>query len=502
MTRNWQKANKKWSNKLPLISVVVPAFNEATTLSACLQSLVDQDYQGKYEIIVVNNNSTDLTAKIAAIYSHKVISEKRQGVAWARQAGFKAAKGEIIFSTDADTIVPQNWISTIVSEFIKKPKLIAFGGGISYFGSNTLFKLFFKAYQPINNLISMMFNLNFRCVNMAVRKDAFLQVGGFDTSLEQNEDRRLKEKLKEIGYVMMINKAIVKTSARRLTLGIFYYFKYTVYNYFVYTFLHKTVKGVFGAGVREKPYVAYDTINDMPFFIITLILSLFIIVFIIGNIPGVDIWSVSHAKTSEKVIALTFDDGPSADFTPAILDILKEKQIKATFFILGTNAKLYPSETLRIFSEGHQIANHTYKHQSKLKTAIETPQNLISDIKAGNEVIFNIIGKYPKFFRPPYGYRTVWGARAVAKAGFITVTWNDMPNSWDTHVSSKKIIIDLIRKASPGGIIVLHDSAESPKYADKTNTVRALEEIIDLLSAEGYRFVTVSELLGQPAYDN
>ncbi len=120
------------------ISVVIPARNEERELPACLEALRLQDYQHEYEIIVVDNSSTDNTARVAASLGARVIHEPRKGAGWARQAGFAAAKGKIIASTDADTLVPTNWLSSIADAFSKHPDLVGVGDPYSLRGAPIL----------------------------------------------------------------------------------------------------------------------------------------------------------------------------------------------------------------------------------------------------------------------------------------------------------------------------------------------------------------------------
>ena len=113
-------------------SVIVPAYNEAAYLGRALHALQHQDYDGKYEIIVVDNNSTDATVAVAARYGVRVVSEPRQGVCAARQRGVDCAQGEIIVSTDADTTQPRDWLGTIEARFAGSDKVVAVAGPCRY----------------------------------------------------------------------------------------------------------------------------------------------------------------------------------------------------------------------------------------------------------------------------------------------------------------------------------------------------------------------------------
>jgi glycosyltransferase involved in cell wall biosynthesis len=114
------------------VSIVVPAFNEELLLPKCLESLLAQDYAGDLEILVVDNASSDGTARVARSHGVKVISEPIRGYSHALIAGFSAASGEIIACTDADTVVPPDWVSSMIREYVHRPELVAIGGEVEY----------------------------------------------------------------------------------------------------------------------------------------------------------------------------------------------------------------------------------------------------------------------------------------------------------------------------------------------------------------------------------
>lgn len=208
--------------KQPLISVVIPAYNEEPYISACLASLEKQDFTGKYEIIVVDNNSTDRTAQIAAQHGATVISEQRQGVAIARQTGFMHAKAPIIASTDADSIVPENWLSIIAEKFATTPSLVEFGGLYKLTSGPKTARTFFSALAPVIWKLDKIIirNWSIPAVNMAVHKNAFEQVGGFKTKMHINEDAVLSNDLSKIGQVVLDPDFFVLTSGRRYRNGL------------------------------------------------------------------------------------------------------------------------------------------------------------------------------------------------------------------------------------------------------------------------------------------
>ncbi|WP_391370478.1 polysaccharide deacetylase family protein [Lysinibacillus sp. KU-BSD001] len=198
---------------------------------------------------------------------------------------------------------------------------------------------------------------------------------------------------------------------------------------------------------------------------------------------GKIVWEI---KTNEKVIALTFDDGPHKKYTPEILDVLAQYDAKATFFIVGKYAEKTPNLTLRVHEEGHELAIHTYTHP--LRTNVS---NLIKEIKETHATIFGISGYAPVLFRPVEGQYTDAMIEAIAKEGYKVVMWSWHLDTFDWKRPGKEKIVDTVLKgAKPGSVVLLHDGG-----GNREQTVQALEEILPELQKQGYKFVTISELL-------
>jgi glycosyltransferase involved in cell wall biosynthesis len=204
----------------PLISVVIPAHNEELFLPDTLKALQAQSYEN-FEIIVVDNNSTDATTRIAKEHGARVITEQKVGVAAARQAGFMAASGTIIATTDADTIVPENWLEKIVAKFVARPEIVAYGGLYSLYSGPLSARIIFPdiAYLAwcIDRLINGIWVLP--GANMAVRREAFLAVGGFNLNKEVMEDADLSKRISKLGPVVFELGNLVRTSGRRYGKG-------------------------------------------------------------------------------------------------------------------------------------------------------------------------------------------------------------------------------------------------------------------------------------------
>lgn len=190
---------------------------------------------------------------------------------------------------------------------------------------------------------------------------------------------------------------------------------------------------------------------------------------------------VSSANVRENPkIAITFDDGPSGSCTPELLDGLKERQVKVTFFLIGENAEKYPELVRREFEDGHLIGNHTYHHVEITKVSdLEAKE----EIERTNQVIKEIIGEEPEYMRPPFG---AWQRDLEEEMSVMPVLWTIDPLDWTT-TNIDEIVNKVVTEAGENDIILLHDCYKS--------SVEAALRIIDLLQAKGFEFVTVDELL-------
>jgi len=205
----------------PKISVVIPAFNEEPFLARTLASIAEQDFTD-FELIIVDNNSDDNTALIAQRYGATVVHEPRAGVGYARQSGFMAAKADIIVTTDADTILPSHWLSTIWDHFQKDPQLVALGGLYQLYSGPLLARccVFYFLYPAFVFEKRHLGGWSLSGVNLAVRKDAFLKVEGFDEQLTLCEDVELSQKIRKYGKVSLDPHLIAWTSGRRYRHGL------------------------------------------------------------------------------------------------------------------------------------------------------------------------------------------------------------------------------------------------------------------------------------------
>ena len=191
-------------------------------------------------------------------------------------------------------------------------------------------------------------------------------------------------------------------------------------------------------------------------------------------------------KSNEKVIALTFDDGPHPYRTREILDILDDYGIKATFFVVGQNAELYPELVEEEYSRGHEIGNHSYDHTDM---KLQSYEQICDEIDRTERAVYEIIENRTKILRPPGGLIGNQLMKAAADEDYKVVCWSVDTRDW-AHTKVDEIVSNIMSNVENGDIILFHDyiSGESP-------TPEALRIVIPRLIEEGYGFVTVSELI-------
>lgn len=203
---------------------------------------------------------------------------------------------------------------------------------------------------------------------------------------------------------------------------------------------------------------------------------------------------IHNKPTNKKVIALTFDDGPHPRFTPQILDLLKEYNAKATFFVLGKHVQLYPNVIKREVLEGHEIGNHTFTH---IDVKTTSKKQIQEEFKKTQNEIFSVSGIHPKLLRPPFGFCNKTVKDIANKNNYKIILWSAHQDSKDwSNPGIGKIIKNTISNAENGDIVLLHDYVEGPSH-----TVEALKVILPQLKKEGYEFITISELLNLPSID-
>ncbi|MEH2237411.1 polysaccharide deacetylase family protein [Nostoc sp.] len=196
-------------------------------------------------------------------------------------------------------------------------------------------------------------------------------------------------------------------------------------------------------------------------------------------------------KANDKVIALTFDDGPGPKNTAQILEILKTNDIKATFFMIGEMVKYFPQVAKQVAADGHVIGNHTWHHWYRhmdLATAA-------SEIDRTADIIYKTTGEKTTLFRPPGGFLNNGLAEYAKNEKYAVMMWSE--ESGDAERRSPKVpmlVKNVLKYAKPGAIVLMHDGG-----GNRSKSVKALPEMIAGLKAQGYRFVTIPQLLEMQA---
>jgi peptidoglycan/xylan/chitin deacetylase (PgdA/CDA1 family) len=184
--------------------------------------------------------------------------------------------------------------------------------------------------------------------------------------------------------------------------------------------------------------------------------------------------------------ALTFDDGPYPAYTEKLVKLLEDKNVRATFFLIGSHVKEYPDLTNLILSKGHEIANHTYGHPN---LTMLTDKEVLSELNRTRKIIKDTAGIDTYLFRPPGGRINSRIVEVAKKNRYEVTLWTVLPRDHETYILKDVIVKRVIDGTKNCGIVCLHEGSQK--------TIDALNEIIDGLRAKGYRFVTVSQLLSE-----
>src|SRR6266480_1134358 len=214
-------------------------------------------------------------------------------------------------------------------------------------------------------------------------------------------------------------------------------------------------------------------------------------------------YRIDQIGAAKKKLAITFDDGPDWKWTPKILDVLKEKNVPATFFVIGLSANKWPQLLRREYAEGHEIGNHTYSHPDWENPNLSNTQ-IRWELNLTERLIESVVGAKPLLFRPPYGIdhqpefaEEVAHLPTAQEMGYIIVGQKVDPHDWKrlspgVPLPASTIVQNAISEAAEGNIVLLHDGG-----GDRSQTLIALPQLIDALRAEGYEFASVPELIGK-----
>jgi len=199
--------------------------------------------------------------------------------------------------------------------------------------------------------------------------------------------------------------------------------------------------------------------------------------------------SICYVKTNEKWIALSFDDGP-VESSRNILDILKENNAEAAFFLIGKNISGNEDLVKRMVQEGHVIGNHSFSHHPLFD--LFSSGKMLNDMESMNQSVKNITGFSPRFFRPPYGVTNPNLKKAVMTGGFISIGWSI--RSLDTIIKNQhRLLSKILSSLRPGAILLLHDTSET--------TVAILPELLKSIRQRGFEIVRLDKMVNLNPYE-
>jgi peptidoglycan-N-acetylglucosamine deacetylase len=227
--------------------------------------------------------------------------------------------------------------------------------------------------------------------------------------------------------------------------------------------------------------------------IILPLIVIYLLILVVGSVrisSGFYLQVLCKGNIKEKVVALTFDDGPDPVITPKVLEILEKHQIPASFFVIGRKAEKQDDVMRLIISKGHIIGNHSYSHHFFFD--FFGRKKMEQDLLKARGIIKDITGKVPLLFRPPYGVTNPVLAKVVKRLGYQVIGWSI--RSFDTTTTdADKVAKRVIMGLRPGAVILMHD--------DRELTAKVLENLILKIKEEGYRFVGIEEMFGIEAYE-
>lgn len=198
---------------------------------------------------------------------------------------------------------------------------------------------------------------------------------------------------------------------------------------------------------------------------------------IIKRLFSNQVWDIPN---TEKKTYLTFDDGPTPEVTEWVLSVLKQHNIKATFFCIGDNVRKHPEIFQKVIQEGHSIGNHTYNHLQGWKTS---DKDYLENVKLCETVLNNLQTANRKLFRPPYGKIRLSQSAKLRKLGYKIIMWDVLSADFDIRISPEKCLENTIKNTTQGSIIVFHDSKKAFQ-----NLEYSLPKTIEILKEKGFLF--------------
>jgi peptidoglycan-N-acetylglucosamine deacetylase len=206
--------------------------------------------------------------------------------------------------------------------------------------------------------------------------------------------------------------------------------------------------------------------------------------------------TINRERAAGRRIALTYDDGPNPEQTPRLLELLARHEAKATFFLIGKWAAREPALIREIVAAGHAIGNHTYTHPTmpahRARRIRDELRRCREAVEASGETFSTVDGA--ALMRPPYGRRRPGTLRTIREEGYVPVTWSITGYDWRAHTTATAIT-RRCKRAKEGDIVLLHDGADNEPAKDRCRSIDCTEAIIEHFTPQGYRFVTVPELV-------
>lgn len=215
--------------------------------------------------------------------------------------------------------------------------------------------------------------------------------------------------------------------------------------------------------------------------------------FVWAPLSGEAVFCVS---TQAPIMALTFDDGPHPVYTPAILDLLRDYQAKATFFAIGQHLAQYPDIAQTLVAQGHELANHTFSHPDLNR---KFRRDISQEIRRTDDLLTQWLPPLSSYFRPPYGHANLLVMQTLKSMGRPIIFWDVDVQDWNGLAVDQMFAV-VERNAHPGAIVLMHDSGPTPPGSppvDRQRTVELVQKILATYSPQGYQFVTLSDLLAQ-----
>lgn len=194
------------------------------------------------------------------------------------------------------------------------------------------------------------------------------------------------------------------------------------------------------------------------------------------------VWPGLSGKGWDDHVALTFDDGPDVASTPAFLDLLAERAVTATFFLLGQMLTWAPDVARRMVAEGHEVAIHGWTHRNHLRVP---PVQVYDEVARTAELVERVTGQRPVWHRPPYGVMTAGDVLAGRRLGLTPVLWTTWGRDWEARATPERVLSTLRPQLAGGGTILLHDSDCTSAPGSWRNTLGALPGLIDGVQAAG-----------------